>query len=296
MAEVVELRVHGVGGTPAEGLLGVDGPVDLVRAGGDDAAPFMARKYDRLTEGYVWGKLTSKGLLQPFWLLLLPFTMVNVSGWAHRPVSDLRRGGWPLSAIRLLVHLVGLTLTGTYVIWLAHVAFNRLIGLDRVLFAESYDAKLWLGFGASCVTIALVFVIARNVQKGFEGFGGPGDLSPQPRAGLFKTIASAVRRSDDLSASRFWKRSGQARVLLWLHLIVAGAAAVLSLVWALFRADPRRAGAVDGGVNLETGLLIEWATWALLTGLVLIWAVHLIGWRVGAPGRGMFRLTGPMTP
>lgn len=301
MTEVFELRVHGVGGTPAEGLLGVDGPASLIRVGGDDAAPFMARKQDPQTEGYVWGKLTSKGLLQPLWLFLLPFTLVNVAGWAHRPDADLRGGRWPLSTIRLLVHLVGVSLTATYVVWFAHVAFNRLIRFDKVLFWESLNSKLLLGFSVLAMATGLVFVIARRVQKGFEGFLPPGDLDPRPPPGAIKTLEAVVRRSDDLSSAQFWMRTKQARLLLWIHVGVAVGAAILAMVWAMVHAHPRSGQGLDhrfsqGDVNLDTARLVEWGTWALLGGLLLMALVHLIGWKVWAKDRKMLRLLGPSVP
>ena len=132
MAEVVELRVHGVGGTPAEGLLGTAEPDDLVQVGGDVAAPFMARRKDPLVEGYVWGKLTSKGLLQPLWLLLLPFTLVNVAGWTHPPERDARFRRTPLAPLRTLIHVVSFGLTATYVLWLGNITVNGLLGLDTL--------------------------------------------------------------------------------------------------------------------------------------------------------------------
>jgi hypothetical protein len=94
ISDVVELRVHGVSGTPPEELL--DRPlVDLVA--GDATAGFYrahleAERNDDvplgsseptvrgpLLEGYVWGGLTSGAPSRAFWLLLLPFTLGNVA-------------------------------------------------------------------------------------------------------------------------------------------------------------------------------------------------------------------------
>ena len=119
---VVELRVHGVSGTPPEELL----DRQLVRqVAGDKTAGFYRPRLreewrDRpsndpgsdeqpysvagrslpppLLEGYSWGGLTSGSPSRALWLILLPFTLVNVAP-RMRPVpgsgpQDHRRAGW----------------------------------------------------------------------------------------------------------------------------------------------------------------------------------------------------------
>ncbi len=92
--DVVELRVHGVSGTPPQDLLDRR-EVDLIA--GDRTAGFFRPHYaterdddfppgdpdlvvhgPRL-EGYAWGGLTSGAPSRAFWLLLLPFTLINVA-------------------------------------------------------------------------------------------------------------------------------------------------------------------------------------------------------------------------
>lgn len=94
VAGVVELRVHGVSGTPPEELL--DRP--LVRqVAGDQTAGFYRPRLDAEArddvaaapgapartgpelEGYAWGGLTSGAPSRALWLLLLPFTLINVA-------------------------------------------------------------------------------------------------------------------------------------------------------------------------------------------------------------------------
>jgi hypothetical protein len=119
---VVELRVHGVSGTPPEELL----DRQLVRqVAGDATAGFYRPRLreewrDRpsndpgtdtdpyatageafpppLLEGYSWGGLTSGSPSRALWLVLLPFTLINVAP-RMRPVpgatpDDSRRSGW----------------------------------------------------------------------------------------------------------------------------------------------------------------------------------------------------------
>ncbi|MCW2497489.1 hypothetical protein [Jatrophihabitans sp.] len=120
--DVIELRVHGVSGTPPEELL--DRPlVDLVA--GDGTAGFYrphleAEAHDDvpigaaapairgpLLEGYVWGGLTSGAPSRAFWLLLMPFTLGNVAP-RLRPAACGPRRVW---LIWYLSRLLALTLT-----------------------------------------------------------------------------------------------------------------------------------------------------------------------------------------
>lgn len=79
---VVELRIHGVSGTPPESLL----KRFPIRVSGSGASGFY-RSGPRepgdqgVVEAYCWGGLTSGSRLTAAWLLLLPFAFVNVAGW-----------------------------------------------------------------------------------------------------------------------------------------------------------------------------------------------------------------------
>ena len=324
MPEVVELRVHGVGGTPAEGLLGVADASDLVQVGGDTAAPFMARRDDPGVEGYVWGRLTSKGVLQPLWLLLLPFTLVNVAGWTHPPERDGRFGGWhPLPLLRFFVQLIGLGLTATYVLWLGNVAVNGLLGVETVLgVTPSRGAKIVVAAALLYLVVLAHLVVARKVQAGFEGFPGPGGRRPGtgetgPGVGQViselgapftprgvKALGASVGRADDLSSNGFWQRALESRVVLALHVLVGLAAATWVTVQSLIRADPVYLDALSATVrtdptkaNLQLGLLATGFTEGLLWTLAALGVLQLLGWRLWPRDRSepRFRFLAPMT-
>jgi hypothetical protein len=53
--DVVELRIHGVGGTPAPDLLGEQSLADVVRVAGEGKSAFFARLTRPRVEGYAWG-------------------------------------------------------------------------------------------------------------------------------------------------------------------------------------------------------------------------------------------------
>src|SRR5579859_2749322 len=80
---ITELRVHGVGGTPPDAVLGDLAPE---QAAGDAIAGFYrtddhqatagttpGADADRHVEVYSWGGLTSRSSSRVLWLVLLPF-------------------------------------------------------------------------------------------------------------------------------------------------------------------------------------------------------------------------------
>ncbi|MBL7260286.1 hypothetical protein [Paractinoplanes lichenicola] len=125
-AEWIELRVHGVSGTPPQSML--EHP-EVRRVAGDSSSGFYRRvwptepgadtKVDTL-EAYSWGGLTSGPKLRALWLLLIPFLLVNVAFYA-RPAG----GGRRLRAFADLVQrLFALTITATLVMALVNVTMD----------------------------------------------------------------------------------------------------------------------------------------------------------------------------
>jgi hypothetical protein len=123
----LELRVHGVSGTPPESLL--DRPL-VEQVGGDKIAgffrprleeeqlddapnPFAAKRPGaaRLI-GYCWGGLTSGSAGRAFWLPLLPFTLINIAP-RSRPLHAGKAQTW---LIWYLCRLLALLTTGLLVL------------------------------------------------------------------------------------------------------------------------------------------------------------------------------------
>lgn len=82
---VTELRVHGVGGSSPEALVGVP---HVNRVAGTPRAGFYRSPAwisldgpKRNLEGYSWGGITSSSVFRALWIVLLPFALINLVGW-----------------------------------------------------------------------------------------------------------------------------------------------------------------------------------------------------------------------
>ncbi|MBO3747593.1 hypothetical protein J5X84_16065 [Streptosporangiaceae bacterium NEAU-GS5] len=122
---LTELRIHGVSGTPPEGMLNSP-TVRLVHGdrttgfyrrwwpGGPPSSPDGDVPGRRHREAYAWGGLTSGGKMDALWLLLLPFALANLAcfmlprpagGWARR-LRHAVEAGQRLFALLLTAVLV----------------------------------------------------------------------------------------------------------------------------------------------------------------------------------------------
>ena len=139
----LELRIHGVGGAPAE--VNLESPATLQVAGDARAGFYRAwfpggtARGRPLQEAYCWGHLDT-AWWTALWLLLLPFGLLNVAHWALPPV-----GPSPVRATaRALLRLQSLLLTA------ALVATTCYIALDLVAWQAAERNLLWAwtgGFG-----------------------------------------------------------------------------------------------------------------------------------------------------
>ncbi|GEL24759.1 hypothetical protein PSU4_37130 [Pseudonocardia sulfidoxydans NBRC 16205] len=126
----VELRVHGVAGTPPAVMLQLVPPVRVDRP--DDTGPDAdgaISEWRRPPErpglrAWSWGSLTSGRWYQAFYVVLLPFMLANVAGWALLAGPDspaaagvpARRGARVRAGV-LLVRLAGVLVTVVFVLW-----------------------------------------------------------------------------------------------------------------------------------------------------------------------------------
>lgn len=279
MTEVVELRVHGVGGTPPEHLLGVASE-DIVRVGGEDESAFYARRDDRSVEGYSWGPLTAKPFLQPLWILLLPFTLMNVAGWMLPRPS--RAGGWQIA--RILIFLLGLSLTVSYVFGLSSVITKQVFVQSGVFGLIENDRKALIWGAVSMVVLGLLTVrVAGKTQRRFELTGTSSKSEGN------KGYLSALCQWEDLGDAKFWRHFRTARRLLCLHGVVGVLALALYFYTALGEFD---SGTMELGVGplfAKLGLV----QFALVVALIL---TCLAGFRrpIRTFATSNFRVFGPV--
>lgn len=136
-SSVLELRVHGTGGTPPEVTLCYP---HTRRVAGEKLTGFYEKDPHggetpdaHRVEAYSWGKLTSGNAARALWLLLLPFLLVNVCFWG-RPRERLRKSPHvdkdqkdPVcSVFDFLVRLLALSLTAQLVLAAAAIGPNML--------------------------------------------------------------------------------------------------------------------------------------------------------------------------
>ena len=98
--EWVELRVHGVSGTPPESLLL---STFVKQVGGDTRGRFFRpadslgnerqQQDGRILEAYHWGRFTSGSWTQALWLLIIPFGLVNAAAFTLPPIPGNAAGG-----------------------------------------------------------------------------------------------------------------------------------------------------------------------------------------------------------
>jgi hypothetical protein len=155
-----ELRIHGVSGTPPDGMLGHPHP-KLVA--GDEVAGFYRRWWPggrptgkdrdlevrRHREAYSWGGLTSGAGSRALWLLLLPFMLLNVAFYMtpRPPVQDRDSSGRSLRKLSAAVQrLLALTLTGSLVLSVIGVAMDLVGWQCGRATAGCGDRHGWLGF------------------------------------------------------------------------------------------------------------------------------------------------------
>jgi hypothetical protein len=270
-----ELRVHGVSGTPPEAML--DHP-NVRRCAGDDEAGFYRRRYpdglvppgaDRV-EAYSWGGLTSGSPLRVLWLLLLPFTLVNVSHFMQPrelPAGDRRR-----RLLEAVLRLLALSLTLTLVLSVAGVAMDlaawqcpaaRAACSDRQVFLRFLGEGFWHQPGRRVALAALVptALVGLLWYFGTRTWAGNEQVT-RPRGTILAAPLPLQRRE-------LWNGGEPVRRLRSVH--VAAALAVVAGLAAV----PARRHLAAGRAWSDPGPLLGWLLLAG-AGAVLLVAVATV--------------------
>jgi hypothetical protein len=238
---VTELRVHGVGGSPPDAILGDLAPeqasgdqiAGFYRSGGHRASPAdetTGRDADRHVECYSWGGLTSRSKIRVLWLALLPFLFGNLAGWMCS--ARTRQSGWRFKLHRLSHGLSGLALTVNAALLVALISADLLA--YQAVRAGRAGHQWWLaplswhdvsGFAARQLLIGvlvpaafllLLAVLARRSWR-YEQVRPPfhGDTEPGTR----KITASAL--AGGLAHPEFWDGEDSVKLLTEVHLAAA---------------------------------------------------------------------------
>jgi hypothetical protein len=248
---VTELRVHGVGGSPPDAILGDLAPE---QASGDKIAGFYrsgdhradlddestGRDANRHVEAYSWGGLTSRSKVRVLWLALLPFLLTNLAGWMGS--AKTAKPGWRFTLHRLSHGLSGLALTVNAALvavlvgadllahqavraglaghqwWLAPLGWHYIAGFPA--------RQLLIGMLVPVLFLALLTVLAGRSWR-YERVRPPfrGEHAPDTR----KITASAL--PGGLAHPEFWDGEASVKLLTWVHL--AAAAGFLAVVLAV---------------------------------------------------------------
>lgn len=249
--DVVELRVHGVSGTPPEAMLGDPFPTAVA---GDDVARFLrARKRRalsggraRVVEAFHWGRFTSGGASRALWLVLIPFAILNLARYAL-----LGAGRFAEAVLRLL----GLVLTCMLVTATAYVSLELLVRqcagtvscrAENLGFFEGWP------FGA----VLLVGVVPPGLVITVLWWFGRQTFLYEPKG----THHAWETRTGSLGDYAFWHTSPRTPVLRDAH--VAAACVVVGVLYggALRTAQPGRPSDVASWTVVGVGLVVlGWA-------------------------------------
>lgn len=249
----VELRIHGVSGTPPEALIK---QAPTLVAGTPVAGFYRHDPTDvplnssspGVREGYAWGGLTSgTRITSALRLLLLPFSLVNVAGWmvpgvrvgddpapTHPPLGEeggpppmARRVAWHALTARLLAACLTLLVTAGAV-WIATTVAR--FGAQRFHWPVSEDGvmqgKLAL---AGVVVLSAAWVWSSRRRAILPKVGA---LSPTAARGMASgAVAHAPLETFDVS--RLWQITDVTKRLSGIHWAFSISAAVVLIDYAL---------------------------------------------------------------
>lgn len=225
----VELRIHGVSGTPPEAMLGA---ARVCQVSGDEFGRFFrpCDGYDvpqrpapqHILEGYHWGKFTSGSWRQGLWLAILPFGFVNAAQFMlPKPVGKRATAAHTVAGAAL--RLLGLGLTAILVLGVAVVALD----LTAWQWSPRQELPQWSGFpgwplaAAMLVSAGMVVVLHSFGRQHADGRGTPG-RGDSPRADGKSPAATPGPAPDDppteLGREEFFQGDTDAPALRQLHL------------------------------------------------------------------------------
>ena len=278
----VELRIHGVSGTPPEDMLG---SANVRQVGGDEFSRFFRPcdaqqnetrpSPDHILEGYHWGKFTSGSWRQGLWLVILPFGFVNAAQFMlPAPTSKLAKFAHAVAGAML--RLLGLGLTATLLLGVAVVTMD----LTAWQWGPSHNLPDWSvfpGWPLAAAMLACVAVLALLFSFGRRLGGANRDAEHADGRGPRTEEVAADVPPTELRFRRFFTGDTDAPALRKLHLATG-----LALIAILGAATGKGSNGADTA-----------AFWSFWIPIVLIGLLTLIVILLGDPEQSVsVRTTG----
>jgi hypothetical protein len=238
----VELRVHGVSGTPPESMLAKP---HVLQVDGDDKSRFfrgvdgddreLTATDGHTVEGFHWGRYTSGTWLKALWLSLIPFGLINAATFML-PAAERRDGSvdpaarrWRIAAMAgLRLQAIFLTVTFAFATGLLLIDIVGTRWTYRNLGSIPDGLERWVP-AAAVVAAGLVFaVFGRRLRPGPLLAGPAPALAPDP---ALQPVDAAVPRDPigydpvprrtPFARSEFYRGDTDTPALLALH-VTAG--------------------------------------------------------------------------
>jgi hypothetical protein len=234
---VTELRVHGVGGTPPDAILGDLAPEQVwgdriagfYRTSDHQASPDDDVK--RHVECYSWSGLTSRSKSRVLWLALLPFMLGNLAGWMCS--AKTRSSDWRFALHRAAAGLGTLALTINAVLVAVLITVD-ILGYQTVRTGLAAH-QWWLGpltwptitgHPARQLLVALIapvlFVLALWLLAfrswRYEAVRPPYECKKDQPHDKPRPTATAASLKNGLADKDFWDGGTSVRLLTWLHI------------------------------------------------------------------------------
>lgn len=260
----VELRVHGVSGSPPESMLR---GAHVVQVGGDEKSRFfrlagpqgeeLPPDRGRILEAYHWGRFTSGTWRQALWLLIIPFGIVNAAQFMlPRPGTDRWARRWHAVAGAMLRTLgVGLT---CLLIYSSAVVGMDLLGWQWARAGEGGGRQWWLllGLALPLAALTLFSLFGRATLNAGQNPGE--DTHSEPEGST--TVLGRVQDHPptELGRAEFFTGDPDAPALRRLH-----ACAALTMLAVLCFSPAADYGDTAGQVG-------RWVALALLAAAVLV--------------------------
>ena len=234
----IELRVHGVSGTPPEAMLA---KAHVLQVDGDDKSRFfravnsddqeLLATDGHTVEGFHWGRYTSGTWLKALWLALIPFGLINASTFML-PAAERRDGSVDAIARRWRIGaMAGLRLQAIFLTCVFAFSIGLLL-MDVVGTRWTYrnlgsipdGLETWVP-AAAVLLAGLVFaVLGRRLRPGSLLAGPNATLTPDP---ALQPVDAAtprdpiafdpVERRTPFAQSEFYRGDSDTPALLALH-------------------------------------------------------------------------------